>query len=53
LFQRVASKGGTTAAANAVLAKGRSAALWTRALRAAYQRARQLSQRLDNTSRQG
>ena len=40
LYERVASKGGTTEAANNVLRQGRSAQLWKKALNAAYQRAR-------------
>ena len=52
LYSRVASKRGTTAAANDVLGKGRSAQLWKKALYAAYRRARSISQSLDRTSEQ-
>lgn len=42
LVSRVASKKGTTEAALGVLSKGKMAELWKKALKAAYQRARQL-----------
>lgn len=51
LYQRVASKGGTTEAANNVLRHGHSAQLWKKALNAAYQRARAISRSLDKASR--
>lgn len=51
LFARVASKRGTTEAAFEELCRGRSAALWTKALKAAYRRAREISRSLDRVTR--